>query len=293
MQRVELAVVDLVGRRAVGALADGDRSRPAGGLQPRGDVDGVADHGVAVADGAGEDLAGVDADAQLEARAMARGQLGVDLAHRGLHPERGAHGALLVVLVRDRRAEDGHDVVADVLVDGAAVAGDLLAEPAQAAVDERLDALGVHPLGHGRVAGEVGEQHGDLAPLVGGRRAARPEAAAGAGCCAAGAARRVERGAARHAELRVRRRGRAARRGSGARAAAPHDMQNFASAGFALPQLLQVCSIARNSSVRERSGRPTVIWVTPCSRITCRARAGLPGPARAPAQASLARASRT
>ena len=46
---------------------------------------------------------------------------------------------------------------------------------------------------------------------------------------------------------------------------APHDMQNFAAAGFALPQLLQVCSIARNSSVRERSGLPTVIWVTPCT----------------------------
>lgn len=51
----------------------------------------------------------------------------------------------------------------------------------------------------------------------------------------------------------------------------PHDMQNLASAGFAVPQLLQVVSMTRNSSVREPHGRPTVIWVTPCSGdlITC------------------------
>jgi hypothetical protein len=45
---------------------------------------------------------------------------------------------------------------------------------------------------------------------------------------------------------------------------APHDMQNFASAGFALPQVSQVRSIAQHSSVREVSGRLTVIWITPC-----------------------------
>jgi hypothetical protein len=42
-------------------------------------------------------------------------------------------------------------------------------------------------------------------------------------------------------------------------------MQNLASAGFALPQLLQVLSMAQNSSVREALWRPTVIWVTPCT----------------------------
>jgi hypothetical protein len=53
---------------------------------------------------------------------------------------------------------------------------------------------------------------------------------------------------------------------------APHDMQNLASAGFAVPQLLQVCSMTRNSSVREDHRLPTVIWVTPCTGdlITCR-----------------------
>ena len=45
----------------------------------------------------------------------------------------------------------------------------------------------------------------------------------------------------------------------------PHDMQNLASAGFALPQLLQVLSMTRISSVREPWCPPIVIWVTPCT----------------------------
>ena len=91
-------------------------------------------------------------------------------AHRVLHAQRAADGALGVVLVRDRGAEDGHDVVADVLVDLAPEALDLLAQAPQRAVDETLDRLGVHALGHGGVARQVGEQHRDLAALLGGRR---------------------------------------------------------------------------------------------------------------------------
>ena len=53
----------------------------------------------------------------------------VDLAHRRLHPEAGAHRALGVVAVRHRRAEDRHHVVADELVDVAAETLDLVAEP--------------------------------------------------------------------------------------------------------------------------------------------------------------------
>ena len=97
---------------------------PGRGLEPRGDVHGVADDRVAVADRAGEHLARVHAHAQREVDAV--GEARVDLRHRVLHAEPGAHGALGVVLVRDRRAEDRHHVVADVLVDRAAVALDLL-----------------------------------------------------------------------------------------------------------------------------------------------------------------------
>ena len=72
---------------------------------------------------------------------MAPGDALVDLVHRQLHREAGADGALGVVLVGDRGAEDRHHVVADVLVDAAAVAGDLLAEAAQGPVDHRLHRL--------------------------------------------------------------------------------------------------------------------------------------------------------
>ena len=68
VQRVERAVLDLARSGPVGAPAHGDGARATRRLQPRGDVDRVADDRVAVAHGTGEHLAGVDADSQLEAR---------------------------------------------------------------------------------------------------------------------------------------------------------------------------------------------------------------------------------
>ncbi len=54
---------------------------------------------------------------------------------------------------------------------------DLLPEPPQGAVDERLHPLRVESLGDGGVAGEVGEEHGRLAALLGGRLVSRAGAA--------------------------------------------------------------------------------------------------------------------
>ena len=196
VQRLQLVVVDRAGGVAHGALADGHAARAGGALQPGGDVHRVADDGVVLPDRAGQHLAGVDAHAQVELDAL--GEVLVHLAHGGLHAEAGAHRALLVVLVGDRRAEDRHDVVADVLVHGAAIARDLLAETHQHAVDQRLDGLRVHALRDRRVAGQVGEQDRDLAALLGWPLAG-PDG------------RLVERLAAAHAEARLgRRRGAAA-----------------------------------------------------------------------------------
>ena len=170
VQRLERVVGDRRRGGAARAVAHGDAARLPGRLQACGDVDGVADDRVALPDRARQHLAGVDADPQLEGDVVEVAlELGVDLAHRLLHAEGGANGALGVVLVRHRRPEDRHDVVADVLVDLAAEALDLLAQAPQAAVDERLDRLGIHALGDRGVAGEVGEQDGDLAALLGGR----------------------------------------------------------------------------------------------------------------------------
>ena len=90
----------------------------------------------------------------------------------------------------------------------AAVALDLLAQAPQAAVDEALDRLGVHALGHRGVAGEVGEQDGDLAALLGREVPSASCAASAPG----GAAPASQRRAAGHAEAGLGRDGLAAGR---------------------------------------------------------------------------------
>ena len=238
VERADLAVVDRVAGGAIGALADGHRLGATGGLQARGHVDGVAGDRVGVAHRAGQDLAGVHAHPQREVDVVLRARLGVDLLHRLLHAQGGADRALGVVLVGHRRAEQGHDVVADVLVDGAAVALDLLAQAPQEALDHRLEGLGVEALGHRGVAGEVGEEDGDLAALLGGaagrrggwggRRgrgagqrgsAGHAEPRLGGRRLAAAGAAALQGGAARHAEARTlgirRRAGRAHHPGHG------------------------------------------------------------------------------
>ena len=158
----------LVAHRRVGGahrpLAHRHASRPGRALKPRGHVHRVASHRVGLADRAREHLTRVHADSQLEVHA--RGQSGVDLGHCILHPEARPDGALRVVLMGHRGAEERHDVVADVLVDGAAVALDLVTESKQRAVDLRLHLLGVHSLGECGVTGQVREQHGHLAALL-------------------------------------------------------------------------------------------------------------------------------
>ena len=84
-----------------------------------------------------------------------------------MHPERGPDRPLGVVLVGDGRAEQGHDLVADDLVEPAAEGGDVGDEPLEAAVDEALDLLGVGRLGERGEPDQIGEQDGGEAALVG------------------------------------------------------------------------------------------------------------------------------
>jgi hypothetical protein len=103
-------------------------------LKPRCHVHGVADHRVAVPDVTREHLARVDTHTQLERDPVLGRQRLIDLAHRGLHTQAGAHRALGVIAVRDRSAEDRHHVVADELVDIPTVGKDLLTDPPHAGV---------------------------------------------------------------------------------------------------------------------------------------------------------------
>ena len=91
-----------------------------------------------------ERLAGVDADADLEIEPLV---LGVQLVDRAADRERGANGALRVVLVRDRRTEQRDDRVADELLDRAAEALQLGPEAGVVRREPRSNVLRVHVLG--------------------------------------------------------------------------------------------------------------------------------------------------
>ena len=75
--------------------------------------------------------------------------------------ERGTDCAFGVVVVRDRRAPDGHDRVADELLDRATVAADDVLALFEIARQEIADGLGVAALGERREPDEIGEQDRD------------------------------------------------------------------------------------------------------------------------------------
>ena len=80
-----------------------------------------------------EHLAGVHPDPHLHADA----ELGRERGQRLVHAQRGPHRPLGVVLVRDRRAEQGHDLVADDLVEAAAEVDDVGDERARSSASTR------------------------------------------------------------------------------------------------------------------------------------------------------------
>ena len=83
--------------------------------------------------------------------------------------EGGPDGTLGVVLAGGRRAPDGHDRVADELLDRPAVAPDDLGREVEVAGQGLADLLAVALLGERREADEVGEQDRDEAALGDGR----------------------------------------------------------------------------------------------------------------------------
>ena len=143
-------------------------STPPGGAMACSRARGVHDvsHRRVVAAGqrADEHLAGVDADAHLDARPVL--PLAGEVAQRALHAQAGTHGSLGVVLVGHRRAEQGDDAVAEQLVDSAPELLDVGDETLEAGLDQALDLLRVAVLGQRRVADEIGKEDGDDAPFL-------------------------------------------------------------------------------------------------------------------------------
>ncbi len=113
---------------------------------------------------ADEHLAGVDADAHLDADPEVGSQRGEGL----VHPQGRPHCPLGVVLVRDGRAEQGDDLVADDLVEMSAEVDDVVHQRLEARVDQALDLLGVAAGRQCREPDEIGHQHRGDSAFVGG-----------------------------------------------------------------------------------------------------------------------------
>ena len=82
---------------------------------------------------AGNDLAGVHADANRDRHAAVAFELLVEFDEYVPHVDSSAHGADGVVLVESRDPEHRHDGIADVLLDGSSVPLDRLAHRVEVA----------------------------------------------------------------------------------------------------------------------------------------------------------------
>ncbi len=139
-------------------------------LEPRREIDRVAQHRVGLAEArahvADVHRAGVEADADRERRPAARTELRAQRLHPLLHRERRRDGILRVARVRQRRSPEGHDGVADVLVDGAATGVDDLRHRRQVGVHQRGELARLQRLRGGGEVADVGEQHRELAAVA-------------------------------------------------------------------------------------------------------------------------------
>ena len=131
-----------------------------------GGVDEVAgDHPLALGADRHRRLAGEDAGAGAK---LGHADLVAERAHGRDQVERGAHGALGVVLGRGRRTPDGHHRVADELLDRPAVELDQPPAGVEVAREELARVLAVTLLGERREADQIGEQDRDELALGGG-----------------------------------------------------------------------------------------------------------------------------
>ena len=133
--------------RALRRLIDQDAVLRRRGLQTCSGVDDIAGrHALSLARAGierDERLAGRDADPDPQ---IASGVLPVQLGDRRPDRERSTHGALGIVLVCHRRAEERNDRVADELLDGAAVPFELALRAPVVALEERAHVLRIAPV---------------------------------------------------------------------------------------------------------------------------------------------------
>ena len=148
-------VVDSVTRCPVRRLVDQHTVDGRGALEARGGVHDVP---------GGHALAGIRLCIELHKRLAGRDphtQLEPFVDRELANGERRPHRALGVVLVRDGRAEQRHDGVADELLDRTAVAFELGSNAGVVRTENRRHVLGIQGLRLPREADEVAEDDGD------------------------------------------------------------------------------------------------------------------------------------
>ena len=121
---------------------------------------------------ADDDRPGVDADTDTQIGARLRAMLRSQVVDRPHHLEPATHRALRIVLMRDRRAEEGQHAVAHESRDGPVIALDRPVHETEGLAHDGRPVLWVHVLGDRGGIRDVGEEHGDLPSLAGRRRAA-------------------------------------------------------------------------------------------------------------------------
>ncbi len=136
------------------------------GRQVRRLADRRVVHGQVVADRPHHDVAGVQAHAHLEPRAVGALRLIGVLTHGGLHGQGRVTGAHGVVFVGHRRPEQGHDAVAEHLVHGALVAVHGVHHDVQRRVEQRLGLLRIEVRDQLCRALEISKEHRDLFALA-------------------------------------------------------------------------------------------------------------------------------
>ena len=147
LERRELLNLDRVTHELMGVLPDQDLVGGGSLLEPRGDVDRIADHEPVARHGAPRhQLARVHPGAVREPHAPALLELPIQVLETLLHIRRGANGSQRVVLADPRNPEHRHHGVAEELVDRAAVPLDRLAHLVEVRGDELTERLRVDGL---------------------------------------------------------------------------------------------------------------------------------------------------
>src|SRR6185312_8756666 len=147
------------------ALSDHDGARLSQRLQPGGEVGRLADHpllalGALAEQVADDDEAGGDADAHLHGATAQR-----EAPERVDHREAGAYGALGIVLLRPRIAEQGKHAVAHVFGDHSAMMLDDRGAAAVIGADDLAHVLGIEQRRQRGRADQVAEHQRELPPL--------------------------------------------------------------------------------------------------------------------------------